>query len=265
MDILGVGFVRLLKELRKRESVILVHGGGPAIANLERQLGLKSRFSPGGQRITDDATLEVVVQVLSGTLNSRLVSLLSAGGLRAVGLSGFSGGLLQARLKDYVQLGWVGEPVSVEPEILEWLCRRGFLPVISPVALMEGPQTEAGQLLNVNADAAAGAIAKAVGAKSMVFLSDVRGIMDENGQLCESLHAAEVREMIRAGTIYGGMIPKVEGALSALEQNGMERVWIMDGAALQDLEVIPKLAERLMAQNIRLDAQLTKQGTCIFE
>lgn len=284
LETLGAGFVSFLKELHKRESVILVHGGGPAIAALEKRLGIASRFSPGGQRITDDATLEIVVQVLCGTLNSRLVSLLCAGGLRAFGLSGFSGDLLQARLKDYARLGWVGEPVSVKPEILQWLCGQGFLPVVAPVSLMvqepESPEeanfaeieSKPGQLLNVNADAAAAAIAKAVGAKSMIFISDVPGIMDGDGQLCPTLRTAEVRAMIRCGTIYGGMIPKVEGALLALEQNGLERVWIMDGAALQN--PIPKLAERLVAPNIDMVAmdeihpfeEVLGQmaGTCIY-
>ena len=272
MESLGKGFVAWLRELQKREPVILVHGGGPAIAAQEARLGIASRFSPGGQRITDDETLQVVVQVLCGTLNSRLVSLLCAGGLRAFGLSGFSGGLLQARLKDYTQLGWVGEPVRVEAEILQWLCGRGFLPVVAPVSLMaaEGPakpeldEAGPGQLLNVNADAAAAAIAGAVGAKSMIFISDVPGIIDGDGQLCPRLRTAEVRAMIRCGAIYGGMIPKVEGALNALEQNGLERAWIMDGAALENLEAIP--AERL-EKNIRLDAAPSAgqiAGTCIY-
>ena len=275
MESLGRGFVAWLRELQKREPVILVHGGGPAIAAQEARLGIASRFSPGGQRITDDETLQVVVQVLCGTLNSRLVSLLCAGGLRAFGLSGFS--LLHARLKNYERLGWVGEPVRVEAEILQWLCGRGFLPVVAPVSLMvQEPESreqanlaeiesKPGQLLNVNADAAAAAIAGAVGAKLMIFISDVPGIIGGDGQLCPRLRTAEVRAMIRCGTIYGGMIPKVEGAVNALEQNGLERAWIMDGAALENLEAIP--AERL-EKNIRLDAaggalgQMA--GTCIY-
>ncbi|WGK68636.1 acetylglutamate kinase [Candidatus Haliotispira prima] len=235
-------FAHFVKEWQKLENVVLVHGGGPAIADLERKLNLRSEFDSRGRRITNRETLDVVVQCLCGSVNSQLVSLLAASGVTAFGLSGFDGGLLQAKLKNYEELGWVGQIVAVKSEILQMLCRQGFLPVVAPVSLhiknhakdMEGQAWVApGQLLNVNADDAASAIANALQARSMVFVSDVPGIMDSNKNILAEVNAAQIEEMIASDVICGGMIPKVEGALSVLrdKNNSLEEIFIIDGTS----------------------------------
>ncbi len=247
LNALGQGFVALVKQWQLREEVILVHGGGPAIAGLERKLQLQSQFNSRGQRITSAETLEIVVQCLCGSVNSHLVALLAANGVAAFGLSGCDGGLLRARLKNYDELGLVGEIVTVKAELLQQLCSWGLLPVVAPVSLYgdsadenEGaggtPQLnmlQAGQLLNVNADDAASAIARAIGARNMVFVSDIPGIMDSEGRVLGEVDATQIRRMIDSGSIYGGMIPKVEAALAALQDpaNALEAVFIVDGTA----------------------------------
>ena len=237
---LSQSFVEFVDILYRRESVVLVHGGGPAINELEQKLCLSPQFSHCGRRITNTETLDVVIQIICGKINSWLVSLLVTSGVPAFGLSGFDGGLLRAKLKDYHSLGWVGEIVEVRTEILENLCQQGFLPVVAPVSLqMAGVNSEKNSfisprnLLNVNADDAAIAIAIALGAKNMVFISNIPGILNREKKLQTDVSELQIKEMIGSGEIYGGMIPKVKGALAVLKdkRNSLEKVYIIDGTA----------------------------------
>ena len=260
---LSASFAAFVAAWQEQDDVVLVHGGGPAIHQLEQRLQLKSSFNSCGQRITNEETLEVVIQALCGSLNSQLSALLTANGVEAIGLSGLSASLLQARLKNYRELGWVGEIVKVRSEILQMLCHEGFVPVIAPVSLhvpaldlsseVEAPP---GQALNVNADSAASAIAAAIGAESMIFVSDIPGILNENKQLLREVNEAQIQRLIDAGVIYGGMLPKVEGALAALKnQCRLQRVYIMDGTSNNlptDTLDTKDLSSRLYGTCIRL-------------
>ena len=250
---LSQDFAEFVHTWQKQDSLILVHGGGPAISEWEQKLGLKSSFNGRGQRITDTQTLKLVVQSLCGTVNSQLVSLLTVHGLAAFGLSGLDGGLLRAKIKDYQELGWVGEIVEVRTEILENLCQQGFLPVVAPVSLQveqEGDPIAPGHWLNVNADDVASAIVSAIGAQSLIFVSNIPGILDGDQQVLPQVDEAQIRSMIATGLIYGGMVPKVEGALAVLKDQGnsLERVYIIDGTS-------SSLLQRNSAEHLR--------GTCI--
>jgi acetylglutamate kinase len=199
--------------------VVLVHGGGPQIGDMLKRLGIESRFA-GGLRVTDDATMDVVEMVLY-LVNAELVRLIQQKGGRAVGLSGKDGGLARAsRLAP--ELGRVGEVDHVDARVLDAM-GGDFIPVIAPVAVDEG-----GATLNVNADPFAAHVAAALGAEKLVLLTDVAGVKDAAGALISSLDARRARELIAAGTISGGMIPKVEYALTALA-DGVKKVHVIDG------------------------------------
>ena len=211
---------------------VVVHGGGPQIGAMLAKLGIKSQFS-AGLRITDKATVEIVEMVLAGSINKQLVGTINAQGGRAIGLCGKDGNMVIARkvtraggggdLEDVVDLGFVGEPDKVDTTVLEQVLGRELIPVLAPVA-----QGVDGETYNVNADTFAGAIAGALGAARLLFLTDVPGVLDRNLQLIKQLSRAEAQRLIDDGTISGGMIPKVETCIYAVER-GVEGVVILDG------------------------------------
>jgi acetylglutamate kinase len=197
---------------RDGRPVVVVHGGGAAISDWLQRLGVEASFVRG-LRVTDAATLDVVVAVLAGVVNKRLVAELSALGAPAVGISGADAMLLQARRYDS-DLGYVGKIDRVDPSVIEELLRAGRLPVIAPIAI-ESDGAAAPQLLNTNADTAAGEIAAALQAERLVFLTDVDGVLDADRHLIPRLTAAEADALIASGVAVGGMIPKLEAAIRA--------------------------------------------------
>ncbi|MHB2166681.1 acetylglutamate kinase [Alsobacter sp. R-9] len=213
---------------------VVVHGGGPQIGAMLARLGIKSEFS-AGLRITDKATVEVVEMVLAGLINKQIVGFINAEGGRAIGLCGKDGNMVTARkvtrtvtdtesnIEKVVDLGFVGEPERVDRAVLDALLGREVIPVLAPVA--NGAD---GQTYNVNADTFAGAIAGALGAKRLLLLTDVPGVLDKNKNLIKELTVDQCRALIADGTITGGMIPKVETCIYALEK-GVEGVVILDG------------------------------------
>ncbi len=213
---------------------IVIHGGGPQIAEMLERLKIKSEFIDG-LRVTDEETVDVVEMVLSGSINKQIVSAINAVGGFAIGLSGKDGNLIKAEkvtrkkrdpdsnIEKILDLGLVGEPKEINPHILALFDESDITPVIAPIGV--GP---AGETLNINADTVAGAIAAAVGAQRLMVLTDVAGVLDEKGELVSQIKTAEARKLIDGGTIGGGMIPKVETCLSALE-GGVEGAVIIDG------------------------------------
>jgi acetylglutamate kinase len=213
---------------------VVVHGGGPQIEAMLKRAGVQSQFA-GGLRITDAKTLEIVEMVLAGSINKQIVGYINAAGGKAVGLCGKDGNMVVARkitrkvvdpdsnIEKIVDLGFVGEPDKVDISVLTQILGRDLIPVLAPVASAAG-----GGTFNVNADTFAGAIAGALKAKRLLLLTDVPGVLDKNKKLIEELSVADVRRLIADGTISGGMIPKVETCLYALEQ-GVEGVVILDG------------------------------------
>ena len=202
---------------------IVVHGGGPQINRMLDRLGIKSNFV-GGLRVTDAETMEVVEMVLAGTINKQLVAAINAVGGCAVGLTGKDGGLLHARkLTRNGELGFVGEPERVDERILDGFRHARMIPVIAPIGV-----GAAGETYNINADTVAGAVAAAVKASRFLLLTDVPGVLDADRRLIPEISAAEVRRLIGDGTISGGMIPKVETCLDAVD-NGVEAAVILDG------------------------------------
>ena len=192
---------------------VVVHGGGPLINEWLKAHGVPTRFERG-LRVTDARTLDVVVAVLAGLVNKRLVAALTAGGGRAVGLSGVDGGLFKARVLDG-KLGYVGEVTEVDARLLLDLMEDGLVPVVAPIAVEWRGEAPTKQLLNINADTAAGAVAVALAARWLVFLTDVPGIRGEDGETVTALSSARAGALTEAGVIEGGMIPKVEACLQA--------------------------------------------------
>ena len=203
---------------------IVVHGGGPQIGQMLQRLGVKSNFVDG-LRVTDRETMEVVEMVLAGTINKQLVTAINSAGGCAIGLSGKDGSLIRARklTRNGADLGFVGEPEHVEERVLATFRESDMIPVIAPIGV-----GAAGETYNINADTVAGAVAAAVKASRFLLLTDVPGVLDANKQLISELTAAEARRLIAAGTISGGMIPKVETCLSAVD-GGVEAAVIVDG------------------------------------
>lgn len=212
---------------------VVVHGGGPQIGNMLKQLNIPSNFREG-LRVTDDATMDVVEMVLVGKVNKEIVNLLNLSGAKAVGLSGKDGQLIKARQMEMViskeaqapeiiDLGKVGEVTGVETSLLYSLQRDGFIPVIAPVGV-----DEEGTTYNINADLVAGAVAGALKAKRLLLLTDVAGILNTAGELISSLTTAQAMELFEDGTLKGGMLPKVKCCLEALE-DGVEKAMIIDG------------------------------------
>jgi len=203
---------------------VVVHGGGALISDWLKRLGVPTRFERG-LRVTDGASLEIVVGVLAGVVNKRLVASLEALGARAVGLSGADGGILQARIADQA-FGFVGEVERVDATVLRELTGIGIVPVVAPIGLLYEGSRSTGQLLNINADTAAGAIAAELVAGWLVFMTDVPGVKAD-GRVLDSLTEEEARGLVESGVIEGGMIPKVEACLVAAGSGG--RAVIIDG------------------------------------
>ncbi|WP_137043185.1 acetylglutamate kinase [Pseudolabrys sp. FHR47] len=213
---------------------VVVHGGGPQIAAMLKKLGIKSEFA-AGLRVTDAATVEIVEMVLAGSINKQIVGYINAAGGKAIGLCGKDGNMVQAKkvtrtvvdpdsnIEKVVDLGFVGEPDKVDLTVLNHVLGKEMIPVLAPVAASAD-----GGTFNVNADTFAGAIAGALKAKRLLLLTDVPGVLDKNKKLITDLSVAEARKLIADGTISGGMIPKVETCIYALDQ-GVEGVVIMDG------------------------------------
>jgi acetylglutamate kinase len=213
---------------------VVVHGGGPQIEAMLKKLGIKSEFA-AGLRITDAATVEIVEMVLAGSINKQIVGYINEAGGRALGLSGKDGNMVQAKkvtrrvadpgsnIERVVDLGFVGEPVKVDITVLTQILGRDLIPVLAPVAAGVD-----GGTFNVNADTFAGAVAGALKAKRLLLLTDVPGVLDKSKKLIKELSLKDARKLIADGTITGGMIPKVETCIYALEA-GVEGVVILDG------------------------------------
>ncbi len=202
---------------------VLVHGGGPMINGMLDRLGVESRFV-NGKRVTDADTVEVVEMVLAGRVNKRIVQAINAEGGRAVGLSGKDANLMICE-QTAPELGFVGTPTDVDPTILRTLVAAETIPVIAPIGAGEN-----GETFNVNGDTAAGSIAAALGADRLLLLTDVAGVKNAEGQVVTELSAAQIRDMTAKGIIAGGMIPKTETALAAID-GGVRAVVILDGRA----------------------------------
>ncbi len=201
---------------------VVVHGGGPMINDMLNKLGIKSEFVRG-KRVTNKATIDVVEMVLTGLVNKRIVQAIMDEGGRAVGLSGKDDDLMVCEADD-PELGFVGRPVEMNPQVLRDLFKAGIIPVVAPVATGMQPN----ETFNVNGDTAAGAIAGALKADRLLLLTDVSGVKDGNGNVVTAMTPDEVTAMIADGTIAGGMIPKTETALKAIEE-GVRAVVILDG------------------------------------
>lgn len=213
---------------------IIVHGGGPQIGAMLDRLKIKSSFIDG-LRVTDQATIEIAEMVLCGPLNKNIVASINAAGGLAIGLSGKDGNLIEVQklnrtkrdpdsnIERILDLGFVGEPSQINPEILESFEENDIIPVIAPIGI--GPN---GQTFNINADTAAGHIAAAIGATKLIMLTDVEGVLDKDKKLLNRLTPADVKRLRHDGTIHGGMIPKLETCLFALE-NGVDAAHILDG------------------------------------
>jgi acetylglutamate kinase len=213
---------------------VVVHGGGPQIGAMLKRLGVESQFI-GGLRVTDAATAEVAEMVLAGKINKEIVGWIAALGGRAVGISGKDANLVIAEkvtrtepdrnsgIERHVDLGFVGEPVKVDPSILKNLARDGFIPIVAPVALGVD-----GETYNINADTMAGAIAGALGATRFFLLTDVAGVLNKAGELQTDLDRVAIEALKDDGTISGGMIPKVDTCVAAVEA-GVEAAVILDG------------------------------------
>jgi len=213
---------------------IIVHGGGPQIGRMLDKLGIKSEFQ-GGLRVTDAATVEIVEMVLAGSINKQIVGWISAEGGKAIGLCGKDGGMVTAKkvtrtmrdpdshIEKEVDLGFVGDPHKVDRTVLDAVLKAELIPVLAPVAIGED-----GQTYNVNADTFAGAIAGAMKAKRLLLLTDVPGVLDKDKKLIPELTVEECRKLIADGTVTGGMIPKIETCIYAIEQ-GVEGIVILDG------------------------------------
>jgi len=202
---------------------VIVHGGGPMINDMLGRLGIQSTFI-NGKRVSDEATVEVVEMVLSGRINKRIVQAINGQGGRAIGLSGKDAGLMTCK-RAIPDLGFVGEPTKINPRIVTDMADAGYIPVIAPLGGGEN-----GETYNVNGDTVAGAIAAALKADRLLLLTDVEGVKNRAGDVVTRLTPDQVREMIADGTVSGGMIPKAETALEAME-GGVRAVVILDGRA----------------------------------
>ena len=201
---------------------VVVHGGGPQVTRVSARLGIETTFVDG-VRVTDAETLDVATMVLAGKLNTDVVASLVAGGVRAVGLSGVDGGLLMAR-KQAADLGFVGEVVHVNPDVVKTLLAERFVPVVASIAV-----DETGQAYNVNADVVAAELAIALGAGKLVVLGDVPGLIGPSGDLLSELSAAQCLDLLgQDGVVEGGMIPKLESAVDAIKA-GVDRIHLVDG------------------------------------
>jgi acetylglutamate kinase len=210
---------------------VVVHGGGPQIDDLLKQLGKKGEFV-SGMRVTDAATMDVVEMVLGGQVNKEIVSLINQHGGRAVGLTGKDGGLIRAKKllvrgeagsDELIDIGQVGEVESIDPEIVHRLHTHDFIPVIAPLGV-----GKKGETYNINADLVAGKVAEILKAEKLIVLTNTPGVLDRNGNLLTGLTAKKIDELFADGTISGGMLPKISSALDAVK-NGVNTCHIIDG------------------------------------
>ncbi|AZN70071.1 acetylglutamate kinase [Georhizobium profundi] len=232
---LGQAFARDIALLKQSGvNPIVVHGGGPQIGAMLTKMGIESKFE-GGLRVTDQKTVEIVEMVLAGSINKEIVALINAEGEWAIGLCGKDGNMVFAEkakktiidpdsnIERVLDLGFVGEVVEVDRTLLDLLAKSEMIPVIAPVA----PGRD-GHTYNINADTFAGAVAGSLNATRLLFLTDVPGVLDKSGELIKELSVAEAHALIADGTISGGMIPKVETCIQAIEA-GVEGVVILNG------------------------------------
>jgi acetylglutamate kinase len=213
---------------------VVIHGGGPQIGAMLKKLQIPSHFVDG-LRVTDEAAIEVVEMVLTGSINKQIVTSINAAGGRAVGVSGKDGNLIVAKKLERmkldptslemkpVDLGFVGEPDRVNPEVIRAIMKSELIPVIAPIGV--GPK---GETYNINADTVAGAVAGAMKAERMILLTDVEGVLDHEGKLIQRLSVADAKQLIKNGTISGGMIPKIQTAIDAVA-GGVKAAVILDG------------------------------------
>ena len=213
---------------------VVVHGGGPQIGRLLEKIGKESRFVEG-MRVTDSETMDVVEMVLGGLVNKDIVNLISRHGGRAVGLTGKDGDLIHARkltitrsspeleVPEIIDIGHVGEVASVDASVVDMLVSGDFIPVIAPIGVGED-----GHSYNINADLVAGRVAEVLCAEKLILLTNTRGLLDKQGELLTGMTAADVDKLIEDGTIHGGMLPKIECALSAVK-SGVRSSHIIDG------------------------------------
>lgn len=211
----------------------IVHGGGPKISIIMEKMGKKPKFVQG-QRVTDEETMDIVEMVLGGLINKEIVSLINSHGGKAVGLSGKDGNLITARKKliknspesgsgEMIDIGLVGEVTNVQPQIIRSLEKEGFISVVSPVGV--GPK---GETLNINADYVAASLASALNAEKLILLTDVPGIIGKSNRIVSTLKCSQIKKLIRDGTITGGMLPKVQACLRAID-GGVAKTHIVDG------------------------------------
>ena len=236
---------------------VVVHGGGPQIGAMLQKLQIESKFIDG-LRVTDEATISIVEMVLAGGINKALVAAIAQAGGRAVGISGKDGGLITARklmataktkgsaIEEAIDLGFVGEPDHIDTGVLDALNAAKLIPVVAPVG-----SDCSGETYNINADTAAGAIAAALGATRMLMLTDVAGVLDSDGNLITDLTVSQAEELVRNGTVSGGMIPKVGTCINAVH-GGAEAAVIMDGRAPHAL-LVELFTEHGMGTMIRAD------------
>ncbi len=212
---------------------VIVHGGGPKISETMKRMGKEPTFIQG-QRVTDRETMDIVEMVLGGLINKEIVSMINRHGAKAVGLSGKDGGLIRAKKKvlrrsardgddEVIDIGQVGEVEEIRPEVIDCLQREGFIPVISPIGV-----GQRGESYNINADYVASALATSLRAEKLILLTDVAGIKDANGSVLSTLKKEEVLRLINEGVITGGMLPKVQACLRALDK-GVAKNHIIDG------------------------------------
>ena len=232
---LAVSFARDIVMLKQAGvNPVVVHGGGPQIGAMLERLKIESEFK-AGLRVTDKPTVEIVEMVLAGAINKGIVAAINREGGRAVGICGKDANLMQARkltkrvpdgdsnIMKVVDLGYVGEPQSVDPHIIDVITESDLIPVVAPLGVSQN-----GETLNINADTFASALASALKATRLLLLTDVEGVLDKDGKLIPQLTLDEARALIENGTIQGGMIPKIEGCMQVVE-NGVEAVVIING------------------------------------
>lgn len=210
---------------------VIVHGGGPQIGDVLKRVGKQSEFIQG-MRVTDEETMDVVEMVLGGLVNQQIVTLINKHGGRAVGLTGQDGHFIHARRlkirheqneEEWIDIGQVGEVVSIDSEVVSLLYRENFIPVIAPIGVGEN-----GEAYNINADLVAGKLAQTLGAEKLILLTNTTGVLDKEGHLLTGLTIDRVQSLIQDGTIYGGMLPKVDCALDAVN-HGVGTSHIIDG------------------------------------
>lgn len=211
---------------KQGKSLVVVHGGGNMITEWLKRQGIATRFVRG-ERVTDEASLQVAIAVLAGLANKEIVAAINSAGGKAVGISGVDGALVQSRIKD-AEMGYVGAVTKIDPSPLKALLQAGYVPIVSPVSLrVTETAGEVPQILNVNGDLITGEIAAALGAERIIFLTDVAGVCDTAGKLLPKLSSSEAEALITSGVASGGMIPKLRACLKALSATSSAR--IIDG------------------------------------